>query len=75
MYIQYISDQHLKSTDVLNKFVYVIESTETVVMHLTLLCYLITNRTKYNAKKCEKRGKPCVSSLVPEVDLRWEWPH
>ena len=34
MYIPYISDQHLKSTDVLNKFVYVIESTETVIMQL-----------------------------------------
>ena len=54
MYMQYISDKHLKSTDVLNKFVYVIESTETVIMHLLPLCDLITNRTKWNAKKKRK---------------------
>ena len=54
MYIQYISYQHLKSTDELNKFVYFIESTETVIMHLLPLCDLITNRTKKNAKKMRK---------------------
>ena len=42
----YLKDQHLKSTDLLNNFFYLIESTETVVMHLLLLCYLITHRAK-----------------------------